>query len=238
MFGLPRWTGRRPVWPAMIALLLLALAGLAGCGTMQQLTSDPPPASAGVPPPRVPQGIPQLPIPGAQPAPSYRAAPTPRGRIAMPASTGQYRLGVGDTVHISVHDEPDLTMDFTVSESGTVTYPFLGELRVRGQSVEQLQARIENGLRGDYLVNPDVRVIVTRYRVFYINGEVRNPGGYPYVPGLTVRQAAALAGGFSERASMNKISVYRESTPTVPEPAAVDTPVNPGDTVMVQQGLF
>jgi polysaccharide export outer membrane protein len=194
-------------------------------------------------------GNPNLGYPSATypPSAAYPAAPA---AVAMPSNPerssaavaaglgGAYRLGIGDKILISVHGEPDLTLDYTLSESGTVNYPFLGDIPAVGQTVDQLQRRVDSGLRGPYLVNPDVRVIVTAYRKFYINGEVRTPSGYSYVPGLTVRQAAALAGGFTERASMGKITVFREATPTKPDTANLDTPVFPGDTVVVGQGLF
>jgi len=156
---------------------------------------------------------------------------------AAPVAMG-YRMGVGDKIRIDVHGEPDLTMELTLSESGVINYPFLGDIRVRGKTVNELQQTIDRGLRGDYLINPDVRVIVVGYRNFYINGEVRLPGGYPFVPGLTVRQAATLAGGFTERASMRGISVFRETDSLTKAPANLDSPVFPGDTVVVEQGLF
>lgn len=178
----------------------------------------------------------------APPAASFTPPPaasfTPPAALPRAAAGQGYRIGVGDRVRIDVRGEPDLSMDFAVGQTGTVSYPFLGELAVAGQTVDQLQARIDQGLRGGYLVNPDVRVMITEYRKFYINGEVKIPGGYSFIAGLTVRQAAALAGGFTERASMNKITVYREATPTNAQSANLDTPVYPGDTVVVAQGLF
>lgn len=169
------------------------------------------------------------------------AAIAPAAPAFAPAYGGgaqAYRIGVGDRVRIDVRGEPDLSVEFAVGQTGTINYPFLGDLPVAGQTVDQLQDRIDRGLRSGYLVNPDVRVLITEYRKFYINGEVKAPGGYSFIAGLTVRQAAALAGGFTERASMNKITVYREATPAAPQAANLDTPVNPGDTVVVAQGLF
>jgi len=170
-------------------------------------------------------------------AAASRSAPI--NAALSPGSLSQvYRIGVGDRVRIDVRGEPDLSVEFAVGQTGTVSYPFLGEVMVAGQTIDQLQSRLDRGLRNGYLVNPDVRVLITEYRKFYVNGEVRIPGGYSFIAGLTVRQAAALAGGFTERASMNKITVYREATPTQAETANLDTAVFPGDTVVVAQGLF
>lgn len=196
-----------------------------------------------------PAGVPPLPPPTVRAAPVQQPRPQPVVQAApvQPQSQplrqqyvdrGGYQLGVGDSLHISVHGEPDLTMDVRIGESGVVNYPFLGDIRVRGMTVAQLEQTIDRGLRGDYLVAPDVRVLVTAYRYFYVNGEVRTPGGYPFVPGLTVRQAVTLAGGLTERASSRRITVYREAQPSVPIEATLDTAVNPGDIVAVDQGLF
>jgi polysaccharide export outer membrane protein len=212
--------------------LLLIVA--AGCSSARPDNPNIGYPSAAYPPPAV---YPSMPAP----APASTAAAMPSNVVRPSAAAGlggAYRLGIGDKILISVHGEPDLTLDYTLSESGTVNYPFLGDIPAVGLTVDQLQRRVDSGLRGPYLVNPDVRVIVTAYRNFYINGEVRTPSGYGYVPGLTVRQAAALAGGFTERASMGKITVFREASPTRPDSANLDTPVFPGDTVVVGQGLF
>ena len=104
-----------------------------------------------------------------------------------------YQLGAGDHIIIQVHDEPDLSMDFHLNHSGILNYPFLGELKVAGLSVLELEKLITNGLRGRYLIDPDVTVSIEEYRSFFINGEVENPGGFPYQPSLTqerlIRQA-------------------------------------------------
>lgn len=238
-----------------VVLLLAAMAGLTACASLKSLTSDtasPAPVSSRLASAySKAQGSADAKAVEAKPAASAAKAAAPKvspaaaqPTAAAPADavaavgTPRYRVGVGDKVRIDVHGEADLTMEFIVSEAGAVNYPFLGELTVSGQTLEQLQQRIDSGLRGSYLVNPDVRVIVVEYRKFYVNGEVRVPGGYPFFPGVTVRQAAALAGGFTERASMGRISVFREGNPNAGLPATLDTPVYPGDTIVIAQGLF
>lgn len=151
-----------------------------------------------------------------------------------------YRMGVGDLVRIQVHGEDDLTLQTRLDDKGTVTYPFLGEIKAVGLSVRELEGRIAKGLKkGEYLVAPEVQVLVLEYRPFYVNGEVKRPGGYPYVPGLTVQKAVTLAGGLTPLASENKIYVIRERAPSgLREKIRLDGVVLPGDTVMVEEGLF
>ncbi|EDM64730.1 putative polysaccharide export-related protein, partial [Moritella sp. PE36] len=97
---------------------------------------------------------------------------------------------------------------------------------------------IYKGLKGDYLVNPNVYVHVVEYRPFYIHGEVQKPGGYPYQPGLTVNQAIALAGGLTERASKDKIYLFKEKNKNKQINASLTYKVNAGDTILIKQRFF
>lgn len=150
-----------------------------------------------------------------------------------------YVLGPGDLIQIKVHGEQDLTVEVRIEEDGYVSYPFLGDIKVSGRSVDQLQHTIHRQLRGDYLVDPDVRVFVLEYRPIYVNGEVRKPGGYQYVPGLTVQKAVALAGGFTPLASKRSMTVVREGASNRHrEDVTLDSTLGPGDTLIVGEGLF
>ncbi len=150
-----------------------------------------------------------------------------------------YLIGVGDLVEIKVHGEDDLTVQARIEERGTVDFPLLGEMRVAGLTAEQVSTRLEDGLRGDYLIEPDVQVIVREYRPFYVHGFVFRPGSYPYRPGLNIRTATTIAGGLTERASEGKIYIVREGDlKHEREKATLETPVYPGDTIIVEEGLF
>lgn len=154
-------------------------------------------------------------------------------------STGAYRLDSGDKISVTVFDEPDLSLEVLISNSGTLSYPFLGELRVKGISPGDLENKIIDGLKGGYLVDPKVTVTVLEYRPFYIHGEVKQSGGYPYQPGLTLRRAVTLAGGFTERASKTKITVIRDNDPQKKAmPIQLDDLVSPGDTITIEQSFF
>ena len=150
-----------------------------------------------------------------------------------------YRLGPGDQIIISVFGEADLSMNFRLNDTGRLNYPFLGEINVEGLSVAELEQLITRGLKGPYLVNPEVTVSIGEYRPFFLNGEVTKPGGIPYQPRLTVERAVSLGGGFTERASRNKIEVIRADDPTeTAVPVKLSDPVFPGDIITVKQGLF
>ncbi len=154
-------------------------------------------------------------------------------------SLSDYQLGSGDQIQIQVFGEADLSMEVRLSDAGTISYPFLSELRVAGNTVSQLEAQIINGLKGDYLVDPSVNVSVIEYRPFYINGEVKTPGGYPFKPGLTLRKAVTLAGGFTERASKSKFNLLAEGALDGKQrQVGIDELLNPGDIITVEQSFF
>lgn len=165
-----------------------------------------------------------------------------QSRVAEPALSplSQYKMAAGDVISVRVLGEDDLKREkIRLSDAGTISFPILGEIRVLGKKVGELESIITEGLRGKYLLNPVVSVTIEEYRLFFINGQVEKPGGYPFQPGLTVRKAVSLAGGFKERASKEKIFVIREEdrtqTPVKVEQSAV---VSPGDIITVEESFF
>ena len=150
-----------------------------------------------------------------------------------------YRLSSGDKLRIQVYGEDDLYLETTVSDNGEISYPFLGPLKVSGLTTQQLAQLISGKLKGDYLVNPKVSVDVREYRLFYVNGEVQSPGGFPFQPGITVRKAISLAGGFKERAAKDKIFVIRDDNPdSKPSPVQLDDKIRPGDIITIEESFF
>ena len=152
----------------------------------------------------------------------------------------KYRLGSGDVISITVFGEDDLKKEkIRLTDAGTISYPVLGELHVRGKTVGDLEKMVTDGLRGRYLVNPRVSVSIDEYRPFFINGQVQKGGSYPYQPGLTIRKAVTIAGGFKERASLSKIFVVRDGDPSnTPVKVDLNTPIHPGDMITVEESFF
>ncbi len=161
------------------------------------------------------------------------------------AEDGVYLLGPGDLVRIRVYDEPDLSLDeIRIGMAGSLSFPLLGDVPVVGQTPERLEAYLVDRLKGPYLVNPSVTVSILEYRPFYINGEVRKPGSYSFYPGMTIDRAISVAGGFTDRASREKIFVEhdlsdsRDPDGTPEERATLSDQVLPGDVITVRQGFF
>jgi polysaccharide export outer membrane protein len=155
-------------------------------------------------------------------------------------NVSSYRLGAGDVITVQVLGEEDLKREkIRLSDAATISYPVLGEIRLAGKTVGELEGVIRDGLKGRYLVNPQVTVTINEYRSFFINGQIERPGGYPFIPGLTVRKAVSLAGGFKERASRDKIFVIREDDKTqTPRKVDLNAAVNPGDIITVEESFF
>ncbi len=162
------------------------------------------------------------------------------GSLALAEGNSTYRLASGDVIRINVFGEQDLSIEeIRLTDAGSFSYPFIGEVQARGKTATELERLLTSRLKGDYLVDPRVSVSVLKYREFYISGEVKQPGGYPYQPGLTLRRAIALSGGLTELASTGRISIIRDQDPErSPEKATLDTPVHPGDSITIDQGFF
>lgn len=158
---------------------------------------------------------------------------------AQGVDESSYVLDSGDRISIQVFDEQDLSMEAVIDSNGIINYSFLGGLEVRGKTTEQIEQRITELLKDGYLVNPSVNVTVTGYRLFYISGEVNKPGGYPYVPGLNLEQAVAMAGGMTDRASKRKMYLIKgKSADKRRTRVKFSTTIDPGDTITIEEGFF
>ena len=152
----------------------------------------------------------------------------------------QYKLAAGDVLRIIVFGEPELSMKkIRLSDAGTFSYPFLGEISAKGLTPNQVEKIIVDGLKQGYLIDPKVSLSQIEYRSFYINGEVQKPGSYPFVPGLTLEKAIALGGGLTERASIKRVTIVRgDGGPTLTDTVTRTTTIAPGDTISIAQGFF
>ena len=214
---------------AKILILLLAVltSGLSGCkgSAIPGLTT--PDFALSTPAP--------LPGPGqAYPPGAGRAPP---GVPVVPFAT--YSLDSGDRVRVIVFGQQNLSNVYTVSASGTVAIPLIGQVRARGLTANGLSHQIARKLRAQYIKDPKVTAEVVTYRPFYILGEVTRPGQYPYAHALTVEEAVAIAEGYTPRAKKRMVRITRRfdgvmSTVMVP----TDYPIQPGDTIYVLQRLF
>jgi polysaccharide export outer membrane protein len=135
------------------------------------------------------------------------------GAAITPATTQDYRLGPLDTVSVNVFREPDLSVERrSVSLSGKLSLPLIGELPVAGKSTEEVAQDITGLLNARYLRNASVSVALERAANFTVtvDGEVKKPGVYQ-IPGarLSLLQAVALGEGVTELADLDEVLIIR-----------------------------
>lgn len=150
-----------------------------------------------------------------------------------------YQLDSGDQLRVIVFGQDDLSNTYMVDQAGALTMPLIGAIPARGRTTSEIAANVEARLRGGYLRRPNVSVQVDKYRPFFAMGEVGVAGQYAFVPGMTVQQAIAVAGGFSPRADTNSVNVTRSIGGRVDSGTlSLSDPVLPGDTITVRERLI
>jgi polysaccharide biosynthesis/export protein len=167
-------------------------------------------------------------------------AQTVRHSEAFMASLQEpYTLATGDRLRVLVFGQDSLSNTYTVDSQGHVSMPLIGTVSALGQTTKGLEGQIAGKLRGGFLRDPKVSVEVEQYRPFFILGEVTTSGQYPFVNGMTVQTAVAIAGGFQPRADRYVAQVSRMiSGEVVTGKVPLDTPVRPGDTITIRERFF
>lgn len=153
--------------------------------------------------------------------------------------TQPYTLDAGDRMRISVYGQPDLTNSYSVDKAGYVSFPLIGSIVARRLTPNELETAIGRRLGGKYLRDPNVSIEIDRYRPFFIMGEVNAGGQYSYVPGMTVQNAIAIAGGFTGRAMQENADVTRQVDGQVlVGRVPLSDPILPGDNIHIRERLF
>lgn len=155
------------------------------------------------------------------------------------SDAGNYVLGPTDRIRVKVYGEPDVAGEYEVDSSGYVSIPLAGRIRAAGQTTRQVERAIVSALSKGIVRDPRVNVEIALYRPFYILGEVKKSGEYPYRVGMTVLDAIASAGGFTYRANENKVYLRRAGGKGE-EIYPLDAPVlvYPGDNIRVPERYF
>ncbi|MHC5036858.1 MAG: SLBB domain-containing protein [Planctomycetota bacterium] len=201
------------IWRCLISCAAI-LAFLTGC-----TSPDPTPVPLELPPspsPATVEGVTPSPHPETPAAPPGEGQMT-RGDLKellqAPASPGPYCLRTDDQIHVTVYDHPDLEGRIRVPARGTVKFPLIGELEVRGRSLTQLEEEIRRRLEKEYvtLAPVSVRLEKSRQNTAYIGGRVARPGAYTFPPNqpMSLLQIVAKAGGFLEDADTERLRLIR-----------------------------
>lgn len=169
-----------------------------------------------------------------------RSVPTEAAPMTISNPAESYRLEPGNRVRITVFNELNLSGDLTLDPAGNITMPLVGNIPASGLTARDLAKRVEEALiRASLMQTPNVSVEVQTFRPFYVLGEVRQPGEFPYISGMTVLSAVAKAGGYDYRALENDVILVRTIDGTQKEYTADErTPILPGDIVRVRERRF
>jgi polysaccharide export outer membrane protein len=186
---------------------------------------------------------------------SRMAAMTPQPAAMAPSSAANvadYKLGAGDGMKISVFQNPDLTLETRITDTGMITYPLIGAVKVGGLTVPQAEQRIASALSsGNFIKQPQVSILITQVRgnQAAVLGFVNRPGRYPLEQSqMRLADLLAVAGGVAEAGSdivtlvglrdgkpfKTQVSLSQAFTAGQPD-AAFDTRVQDGDVVYVDR---
>ena len=170
-----------------------------------------------------------------------KAAPFSRRGFmtASAAVTAGYTLAAGDKLRVIVFGQDNLSNIYNVDGAGKIAMPLIGSVPVGGLTTGQAAKAVEAKLAAGFVREPHVTVEVDTYRPFYVLGEVTTSGQYPFVNGMTVETAVAIAAGFGPRAARDYAILTRDmGTGLVSGIVPMTYPVRPGDTIVIKERFF
>lgn len=162
-----------------------------------------------------------------------------RPELYATSAAEPYTLAAGDRLRVIVFGQDSLSNVYAVDGAGRIAMPLIGSVPVQGRTVPQVEREIAARLREGYVREPRVSVEVEAFRPFFVLGEVTSAGQFPFVEGMTVRTAIAIAGGFGPRGYQGEVDLTRivDGAPLTGR-VPLDAPVRPGDTITVRERIF
>ena|ERR1700733_11255254 len=175
--------------------------------------------------------------------------PTQPNKSIVPV---EYTIGVQDELTVDVLQPETMSLDLFVSPDGSITFPYIGSIYVKGKTAAQVQNEIQIRLADGYLKYPVVAVAIKQpnSRKFFVYGEVLKPGPYYLDEQATVLKAVSVAGGMTSFGSTRKVKILRPKKDgtgyeiikvdykAIMNGQAQDVPLQNGDIVQVEEGIF
>jgi len=165
----------------------------------------------------------------------------------------QYQVGIDDILDINIIQPDQLVTQCPVVSDGSISFPYIGNIMVKGMTLNEIQELLQKKLSEGYMKYPVVSVSLreSRSRKFFVYGEVARPGSYPLEDSMTVLKAVSLAGGFTKYASSSSVKILRlyKDKPGY-EPIKIkmsavmngdskrDIIIQPGDIVVISEGIL
>lgn len=227
-------------------LLVLMMAIVVGCASSGVDTSD---TSAGITRPTLSvsmtRGVPQRDVEPSQQA-ALENTDDKQQKFSSETGVSFYRVQVGDPIVVSLRGiyPRDEQIEELVDEDGNITLPLLGDIQAAGKSTSQIESKITSMyIDGGYYRSITVNVVVPS-RTYFIRGEVKSPGRYPVVSGITIMQAIAAAGGYTEFANQRNVRLSRGDSTTkvsmrkIENNPELDIRLESGDVIVVDRSLL
>lgn len=164
-----------------------------------------------------------------------------------------YTVGIDDVLDIRVLQPEKFAISVTVAPDGSISFPYIGNVNVKGMTLGHIQEEIQTKLADGYMKYPVVAVSLkaSRSRKFFVYGEVINPGTYPIRENVTILKAISMAGGFTKYGSSNNVKVLRPKKAgagyetikvnikgVMNGSSEADIILQPEDIVVVSEGVF
>lgn len=163
----------------------------------------------------------------------------------------QYLIEPDDILQVTIFasGEAQKELELLVDANGYVTFPFIGNVKAGGMTINQLSKYVTKKLTGDYFIDPQVLIKFKAISKVFVLGYVVKPGAFEYNEGMTALEACTLAGGFAKYAAPNRTIISRHlpdgttekieiNLEAVREGDAKDIPVRPGDRIFVPRSWF
>ncbi len=224
-------------WIQAIAGAALCVAVIAGCATKE--SEDGPFLPA---PLRLDRSQPYAPSGsvGSAPTPVVpQPAPLPSGPTAV-----AYRLRVGDAIVVAVRTPAEQQFELVIDEHGLIKLPLIPDVRAAGMTGSELERTIKNAYISNKIYRDVTVNVVVPQRSYFVRGEVRAPGRYPIMGGMTLLQAIATAGGYTEFANPRRIQVSRGGQQISADAYEIernpdgDIAIETGDVIVVPRRIF
>jgi polysaccharide export outer membrane protein len=249
----------------VLTACVVALLGSAGCRTRNPYSYVMPPAkpapSATSSRPALIAPAPTLSVPGSNAAPAAKLAAKPAPVLAAPAGrkdsaatattslSTAYRLKAGDPVVVYLRGIPgaaggEQQLEDIIDENGSISLPYVGAIDAGGKTSTELEQAIQKTYIDQQIYKYITVNVVVPSRSYYARGEIRQPGRYPLLARVTVVQAIAAAGGFTEFANHSKVEILRGNQRIRVDVAELekhperDRELESGDVIIVQRSFF
>jgi polysaccharide export outer membrane protein len=168
--------------------------------------------------------------------------------ISEPPQSQDAAFGPGDIFDVRVFNEPELTGTYQVGNDGTIAFPLIGRVTIDNKLPTEVEAEIQTRLADGYLRAPQVSVLPKEYRSKKVSvvGQVKQPGTFQYVEGMSIVEAVSKAGGFTPLARKNAVRISRKSNGkkfivAVDDIATGKAPnftLRPGDVIYVPERII